>query len=205
MVQSNEGTVAWIGSELSQVDRPVWQIKLARGARVAISDEVRLTTPDGHSAIWYQILPPVGELRWVHISKLQLPTDPSEYPKATNGGKMTTAAFNQQTTLAADRAILQTDSAVTGIRSSNDPMYPDYESRSVPSAGVPQQALLGDNAPRESSASSVTDKAGTTNLLLLSQSQRGQQHRDSIGTDFYRSSADFSQPGNQQERTTPGT
>lgn len=68
-----EGTQAWVGTELGPVDKPLWQIKLEKGERVGVIGRASWPNPEGHSTIWYQVSPPAGEFRWVHISDLQIP------------------------------------------------------------------------------------------------------------------------------------
>lgn len=69
----DDGTQAWVGTQLGPVENPLWQIKLKSGERVEILGETSWPNPEGHSTVWYQIAPPAGEFRWIHIDGLKLP------------------------------------------------------------------------------------------------------------------------------------
>jgi hypothetical protein len=70
---TEDGTQAWVGTELGPVDKPLWQIKLKKGEMVDVIGQASWPNPEGHSTTWYQVSPPAGEFRWIHISDLQLP------------------------------------------------------------------------------------------------------------------------------------
>jgi hypothetical protein len=64
---------AWVGTAKGAVEKPLWQVKMKLGEEVQLLGEVSWPDPEGHSTIWYQIAPPNGEFRWVHINDIQLP------------------------------------------------------------------------------------------------------------------------------------
>lgn len=64
---------AWVGTAMGAVDKPLWQVKLKAGEQVFILGEVSWPDADGHSTIWYQIAPPNGEFRWIHLDDIKLP------------------------------------------------------------------------------------------------------------------------------------
>ena len=70
-----DGSQAWVGTALGPVDKPLWQVKLKKGERVAIVGEASWPHPSGKSVVWLQIEPPAGEYRWIRLSNLQLPPD----------------------------------------------------------------------------------------------------------------------------------
>lgn len=70
---------AWVGTALGAVDKPLWQVKLKDGERVKLLGEISWPDPEGHSTVWYQIAPPNGEFRWIHLDDLQVPV--SELPE----------------------------------------------------------------------------------------------------------------------------
>ena len=70
---TEDGTQAWVGTELGPVEKPLWQIKLKKGEMVDVIGQASWPNPEGHSTTWYQVSPPAGEFRWIHISDLQLP------------------------------------------------------------------------------------------------------------------------------------
>ncbi len=100
-----DGTQAWVGTRLGAVEKPQWQIKLKKGELVGILGEVSWPSPEGHSTIWYQIEPPAGEFRWVHISDLQLPLNMVEIP--TIDSKVTHAS--DETTQSADNNSIESN------------------------------------------------------------------------------------------------
>ena len=83
---TESGTQAWVGTQLEPVEQPLWQIKLKMGEAVEILGQANWPDPAGHSTSWYQIAPPAGEFRWVHINDLQLPPDPQIFNQAANAG-----------------------------------------------------------------------------------------------------------------------
>ncbi|QDT13060.1 hypothetical protein [Stieleria marina] len=58
-------TVAWIGTNLGRAKRYRWQVQLAEGEPVSIIGRSEREGPDGPQ-LWYRIVPPSGEFRWVH-------------------------------------------------------------------------------------------------------------------------------------------
>jgi len=69
-----DDTVAWVGTSLSAVDNPMWQIRLNKGEIVEVLGmvdrqqyELESGEPD-----WVQIMPPAGEFRWIAASDLDL-------------------------------------------------------------------------------------------------------------------------------------
>ena len=72
---------AWVGTRLGTVDNPLWQVKLKRDEIVEIVGEVSWPNPEGHSTIWYHVLPPAGEFRWIQMSNLQLPNTSTLLPE----------------------------------------------------------------------------------------------------------------------------
>jgi hypothetical protein len=66
--------VAWVGTRLSPVRKPLWQVRLRKGEVVEILGivdrnrfELGEEEPD-----WVQIQPPSGEFRWIHSNNLDL-------------------------------------------------------------------------------------------------------------------------------------
>ena len=76
-----DGVQAWVGTALGPVENPLWQIKLKSGERVELLGEISWPEPSGESTAWYQVAPPNGEFRWVHLDDIKLPikTVPSEF------------------------------------------------------------------------------------------------------------------------------
>ena len=65
------GTTPFIGTKLGSVEKPLWQVKLREKEKVALIGQLSWPNPEGHSTIWYQIEPPAGEFRWIHIDNLE--------------------------------------------------------------------------------------------------------------------------------------
>lgn len=62
-------TVAWIGTHLGKARQYRWQVRLDQGEEVTIIGTARREGPDGDE-IWYRIVPPPGEFRWVQKSQV---------------------------------------------------------------------------------------------------------------------------------------
>ncbi|XZE52288.1 hypothetical protein SH139x_003978 [Planctomycetaceae bacterium SH139] len=61
--------VAWIGTHLGRAKTYRWQVRLERGETVTIIGTARRQGPEGDD-VWYRIVPPAGEFRWVHKSQV---------------------------------------------------------------------------------------------------------------------------------------
>jgi len=58
-------SVSWIGTHLGRARQYRWQVQLAAGEPVTIIGRSERDGPDGPQ-LWYRIVPPSGEFRWVH-------------------------------------------------------------------------------------------------------------------------------------------
>ena len=58
-------TVSWIGTHLGRARKYRWQVRLAKGEEVTVIGRSEREGPDGPQ-LWYRIVPPSGEFRWVH-------------------------------------------------------------------------------------------------------------------------------------------
>lgn len=58
-------TIAWIGTHLGQASKYLWQVELSKGEEVAIIGRAKREGPEGVK-VWYRVVPPAGEFRWVH-------------------------------------------------------------------------------------------------------------------------------------------
>ena len=65
------GTTPFIGTKLGSVEKPLWQVKLREKEKVALIGQLSWPSPEGHSTVWYQIKPPAGEFRWIHVDNLE--------------------------------------------------------------------------------------------------------------------------------------
>ncbi len=104
---TSDGTTPFIGTELGSVSKPLWQVKLREDENVAVLGQLSWPNPEGHSTIWYQIKPPAGEFRWIHISDIQSldqpniasststrePTKPDQNPSLASRPQSTAAAL----------------------------------------------------------------------------------------------------------------
>lgn len=63
-------TVAWIGTHLGKARQYRWQVRLDQGEEVTIIGTARREGPEGDE-IWYRIVPPPGEFRWVQRSQVR--------------------------------------------------------------------------------------------------------------------------------------
>ena len=58
-------TVSWIGTQLGRARQYRWQVQLAKGEQVTVIGRREREGADGPQ-LWYRIVPPSGEYRWVH-------------------------------------------------------------------------------------------------------------------------------------------
>ena len=65
------GTTPFVGTKLGSVEKPLWQVKLREKEKVALIGQLSWPSPEGHSTVWYQIKPPAGEFRWIHVDNLE--------------------------------------------------------------------------------------------------------------------------------------
>ncbi|QEG40747.1 SH3 domain-containing protein [Roseimaritima ulvae] len=61
--------VAWIGTHLGRARKYRWQVQLAEGEQVTILGQTERNSGEGPE-LWYRIVPPSGEFRWVHRSQI---------------------------------------------------------------------------------------------------------------------------------------
>ena len=72
-IKANE-TVAWVGTRLTAVEDPTWQVRLDKGELVevlGVVDREKFELGDGEPD-WVQIMPPKGEFRWIAGDQLDL-------------------------------------------------------------------------------------------------------------------------------------
>ena len=85
-------SLAWIGSDLTDVSDFMWQMELAKSQLVQVLGEELQMTEDGGKLLWYRIAPPQGEFRWVKTSQL------SDSPTSSlNDGSVQLANYLQDT------------------------------------------------------------------------------------------------------------
>lgn len=77
--------VAWVGSDLGEVDDHKWQVRLDSGEAVQVLGQARLVIFGGdQEREYYQIAPPAGEFRWIHEDDVR--------PQAETATKVSTAS-----------------------------------------------------------------------------------------------------------------
>ena len=89
-------TVAWIGTQLGRARTYRWQVQLAKGEPVTVIGKSEREGADGPQ-LWYRIVPPSGEYRWVHRD--QIVTSSEELVasiRRQSGGQDIEAAANEQ-------------------------------------------------------------------------------------------------------------
>lgn len=67
-------TVAWIGTHLGRARQYRWQVQLAKGEPVTVIGRSEREGPDGPQ-LWYRIVPPSGEYRWVHRDSIVMSSE----------------------------------------------------------------------------------------------------------------------------------
>jgi hypothetical protein len=70
---TEDGTQAWVGTQLGPVEKPLWQVKMREGEQVQLLGIATWPDPEGFTTSWYQIAPPSGEFRWIQMENLNVP------------------------------------------------------------------------------------------------------------------------------------
>ncbi len=65
-----EGAPAWVGTDLKQPPKMLWQTGLQKSQVVQVLGEESQQSEKGASTLWYRIAPPQGEFRWIKTSQL---------------------------------------------------------------------------------------------------------------------------------------
>lgn len=68
-IVTDGSAVAWIGTQLGRARKYRWQVRLQEGEEVTVIGTANRPGPDGDE-LWYRIVPPAGEFRWVHQSQV---------------------------------------------------------------------------------------------------------------------------------------
>lgn len=127
--------VAWIGTHLGKARQYRWQVRLQQGEQVAIIGTARREGPEGEE-VWYRIVPPAGEFRWVHRSQVV--------------DKLSQVVFSRDAD--ADETLL-VESA--GRRSRSTPPQPPGENTNLPSGDSAEADTLASNLDSEPIGSGV--------------------------------------------------
>jgi hypothetical protein len=69
---SVDRTKAWVGTRVDDEHSPISQVRLKQGEPIAVISSLIIEEPSGPQT-WYQIEPPSGEFRWVHVDDLRSP------------------------------------------------------------------------------------------------------------------------------------
>ena len=105
-------TVAWIGTHLGRARTYRWQVQLAKSEPVTVLGRSEREGPDGPQ-LWYRIVPPSGEFRWVHRD--QVVTSSEELVASRVAAESTRdQRAGAQTAPAADRAATASSSPTAG-------------------------------------------------------------------------------------------
>ena len=73
---TEDRTPAWIGTHVEPESKNQWQVQLAVGEQVTVIGQSNRQGPDGPQ-LWYRIVPPSGEYRWVHQDQVIRSPEPS--------------------------------------------------------------------------------------------------------------------------------
>lgn len=80
----DDAAVAWIGTHLGRAKQYRWQVQFQMGEEVTIIGTARRQGADGDD-VWFRVVPPPGEFRWVHEDQIVDSPDLVERPE--NPGK----------------------------------------------------------------------------------------------------------------------
>jgi len=142
--------VAWIGSDLGDVEDHKWRVKLQAGEPVQLLSQGRITIYRGDEPREFcQIAPPAGDFRWLHEDALREPHCPAS-AEAEDESKVRPAQYLADEPSAASRMPVSTTAG------SPDGFVPRGSS---PSTVVPRVASLAPRPsfqPRAGSAADLT-------------------------------------------------
>ena len=62
--------VAWIGTNLGRARKYRWQIQFQKNEPVTVIGYMDRESANGEKDLWYRIVPPPGEFRWIHQSQV---------------------------------------------------------------------------------------------------------------------------------------
>jgi hypothetical protein len=187
------GVKSWVGTGLGRVERPQSQFTLGLNQQVEILGKVSWPSPDGQSTSdWYQISPPAGELRWVRMADLQLPSQRRQQPKLNAyTDKTTSTQLDQQTRMQADHDVLLDGVAQASMHSVSAPVLPTGNSPAARPTWTPPQTPSSVIVPIENDANVVQNNSPIESSTFQSQLQ-SQERAGNVGTNFYRTNEDFS-------------
>ena len=200
VTDSNAGIVrgsdvqVWVGTCLGHVDDPHSQIMLRANQRVEILGEISWPSPDGEStSVWYQVAPPEGELRWIQLSDLQLPSYLTVQPEPTSNADKTPAAqFNAQTIPEVDLGFSQNEIAPVSAQSVIEPMQGLSDPQLAQPNWLPQQTPTGSDFGQYGNNATTPGNTLGDNPFVQSAFQ-SQQQSSEVGSNFYSTNDDFSQ------------
>jgi hypothetical protein len=111
-------TPAWIGSSrLNAKDRLRWQIELQPTQQVDVIGETNQAIDSDKVRLWYKILPPPGEFRWIRAEALA-----NQPPSLRNANSNTKVAEQARPVSMIQQAVANQPSVVPGdLESSNPP------------------------------------------------------------------------------------
>lgn len=65
---TSEQSVSWIGTSMGSAKQFRWQVELEPGEQLNVIGERTNVDREGNRSLWYRVLPPSGEFRWIHES-----------------------------------------------------------------------------------------------------------------------------------------
>ena len=136
-------TVAWIGTHLGRARSYRWQVQLAKGEPVTVIGRSEREGPDGPQ-LWYRIVPPSGEYRWVHRDHIVATSEELVALMRRDSGKETIKVFprdrpEQQPKIAANP---RRESSRVGNEDRNDEIGPSVLSRNGESVEADQNETV---------------------------------------------------------------
>ncbi len=142
-------TVAWIGTHLGRARSYRWQVQLAKGEPVTVIGRSEREGPDGPQ-LWYRIVPPSGEYRWVHRDDIVTTSEELVALMRRGSGKETIKVFPRDRPDAKDRLDAEPKIAAKSRRNTsrvsdedrNDEIGPSVLSRNGESAESDQNETV---------------------------------------------------------------
>lgn len=119
---TSDKVVSWIGTKLGKAKQYRWQVELSAGEQLVVLGEASRKSADGQEALWYRVVPPNGEFRWIHRSDTSAtPIDDAKPAKIVNTSA-TPLASTQATAQANDTESGKDAVQVAGASVESEPM-----------------------------------------------------------------------------------
>ncbi len=197
-------TIAWIGTHLGQASKYLWQVELAKGEEVAIIGRAKREGPDGVK-VWYRIVPPAGEFRWVHRDQVvdspelllrDKPTQPRLAAKSGTAVRPATFSANRSEAAADNEEELnETNPSLRDDQGDSEPAQlrplPRPEPDAVPlNPLIPDRTSMREQGIRSAQPAAAPEQPIGSGVVPVSAQQPSSAHQASSDQQLRRSIVD---------------